>query len=80
LILYGYRTWFAATDDEEVPATRLKAALAASGHRPKRLDRVLASYLAAGLVLKGGRHRHERYALTMSGRQHAAALARRLSE
>jgi len=80
LILYGYHTWFAATDDEEVPATRLKAALAASGHRPKRLDRVLAPHLAAGLVLKGGRHRHETYALTMPGRQHAAALARRLCE
>ncbi|MGD0945972.1 MAG: hypothetical protein ABSA52_00960 [Candidatus Binatia bacterium] len=67
LILYGYHTWFAATDEEEVPATRLKAALAASGHRPKRLDRVLAPHLAAGLVSKSGRHRHETYALTISG-------------
>lgn len=75
LILYGYHTWFTASEDEAVPATRLKAALAASGHRPKRLDRVIAPHLAAGLVSKSGRHRHATYALTISGRQHAGSLS-----
>ena len=78
LILYGYRSSFAADDGMDVPAARLKAALAASGHRPKRLDRAIAQHLAAGLVRKGGHHKHETYALTTPGCQHATALARKL--
>jgi hypothetical protein len=78
LLLYGYRSSFAADEGVDVPAARLKAALLASGHRPKRLDRAIAPHVAAGLVRKGGRHKHETYALTTPGCQHAAALARKL--
>jgi hypothetical protein len=62
-----------------VPAATLKAAFAASGYRHQRIDRALTRYLAAGLMRKSGTHKHETYALTLSGEQHAAALVRHLS-
>lgn len=79
LILYGYRSAFAADDGARVPAARLKAALAASGYSPKRVDRAVAPHVAAGFVRKDGRHMHEAYALTTPGSQYAANLARQLA-
>ncbi len=80
LLLYGYRTCFAVAEGAAVPARRLQAALAASGHRPKRIGRTLAPHIAAGWVRKGGSHKHETYALTGPGQAHAATLARQLVE
>jgi hypothetical protein len=79
LLLYGYQTCLGGNGEAEVPAARLRAALAASGHRLKRPDRALTPHLIAGLVRKGGRHKHETYALTTPGSQRAAALVRRLA-
>ncbi len=79
LLLYGFQTCLGGGDGTEVPAARLRAALAASGHRLKRPDRALTPYLTAGLVRKGGRHKHETYALTAPGSQRAAALVTHLA-
>ena len=79
LLLYGYSTRF-ANGNAEVSARRLKAALAASGHRPKRVDRAVAPYIEAGLVDKVGSHKSAAYVLTASGHVHAAALALRLAK
>lgn len=79
LLLYGYQSCLGGGDGTEVPAVHLRAALPGSGHRLKRPDRALTPYLAAGLVRKGGRHKHETYALTARGAQHAAALVRHLA-
>ena len=78
LILYGYRAYFAA-DGEAVPATRLKAAFAASRYRMQRVDRALAPHMASDWVRRSGRHTHQTYFLTTTGCQHAAALARQLA-
>jgi hypothetical protein len=79
VLLHGFDTCFGTGDGADVPAVRLRAALAASGHRLRRMDRALAPYVAAGLVHKGGRHKHETYALTAPGSRHAAALVRRFA-
>ena len=75
LILYAYRKWFS---NDDVHAARLKAAMAASGHRPKRVARVLARYLDAGLLRKSGQHKGAIYAVTTQGERHAAAVVRHL--
>lgn len=79
MLLHGFQTCLGGDGTASVPAARLNAALAASGHRLKRPGRVLTSYVAAGLVRRGGRHKHETYALTLPGAQHAAALVKRLA-
>jgi hypothetical protein len=79
LLLYGFQTCLGGGDGTEVPAARLRAALATSGHRLKRPDRALTPYLTAGLVRKGGRHKQKTYGLTASGSQHAAALVAHLA-
>ncbi len=79
LILHGYRICFPEVAGNQVPATRLKASLAASGYRPTRFDRALAPHIAAGLIRKNGSHMHESYALTTAGDQRVAALLSQLS-
>ena len=76
LLLYGHPRLLGGA---EIPAVRLRAAVAASGHRVQRLDRVLTHYVSSGLVRKAGRPRHETYALTPAGMQRAAALVQRLA-
>ncbi len=78
LLLYGYQTCLGDPDGSDVPAVRLRAAVAGSGLRLQRLDRVLRRYLSAGLVRRGGRRKQPTYALTPSGAQHGAALVRYL--
>jgi hypothetical protein len=77
LLLYGYHLCGGAAADGSIPAIRLKAALVASGYRPKRLDRAIAPHLATGWVRRGGRRTRETYALTTPGLEQAAAFARR---
>ncbi len=76
MLFYGFQTCLGGGETAPVPAARLHAALAASGHRLKRPGRVLTSYVEAGLVRKGGRHKHETYTLTLPGSQRAAALVK----
>jgi hypothetical protein len=76
LLLHGFDTCFHAGDGADIPAVRLRAALVASGHRLRRVDRVLAPAVRAGLVRKGGGHKHETYALTAPGARRAAFLVR----
>ena len=78
LILYGYHRCFGA-DGQEVLATRLKQALAASGYRRKRLDRTLARHVAARLVKHTGRRKGSTYELTPTGHQRAEGLAQALA-
>ena len=79
LLLYGHPRLLGGDGGAEIPAVRLRAAVAASGHRVQRLDRVLTHYVSSGLVRKAGRPRHETYALTPAGMQRAAALIQRLA-
>jgi hypothetical protein len=79
LLLYGHPRLLGGDGRAEIPAPHLRAAVAASGHRVQRLDRVLTRYLSSGLVRKSGRRRHETYALTPAGIQRAATLVRRLA-
>ena len=79
LLLYGFDTCLGAGDGAATPAVRLRAALAASGYRVRRVDRALGRYVLAGLVCKAGRHKHETYSLTAPGTRHAAVLARQLA-
>ncbi len=79
LLLHGFDTCLGAGEGSATPAVRLRAALAASGHRLGRVDRALAPYVVAGLVCKAGRHKHETYALTAPGTRRAVALARHLA-
>ncbi len=58
---------------------KLQAALQASGLRFGRLDHILTKFLAAGIIIKVGSRRHERYALSVRGRQRAAHTADVLS-
>jgi hypothetical protein len=77
LIIYGYGQCFGG-DGREVPVTRLKEALAASGHRCDRIDRTLAGYVAAALLKKKGQRKGTAYALTPAGYQRAENRARAL--
>jgi hypothetical protein len=74
LLLYGY-SLRSGNSTDGVPGRHLFAALRASGLRFQRLDRVVASYIADGLLRRHGIHLQERYALTDAGRQHAEKLA-----
>jgi hypothetical protein len=78
-LLHGFDICLGTGDGAATPAGHLREALTASGHRLRRLDRVLAASVAAGLVHKGGRHKHETYALTASGSRHADRLVRRFA-
>ena len=78
VLLYGFDTCFGVGDGADIPAARLRDALAASGHAIRRVDRAVAPYVSAGYVRKAGRHKHETYALTASGARHAGTLIRRL--
>lgn len=77
LILYGYRQSF-DQDGRGMLATRLKAAMAASGHGRARVDRTLARHLAARLVRRTGRRKGSTYELTPTGYQRAEGMARAL--
>jgi hypothetical protein len=77
LLLYGFRLC-GVDDGQELLATRLQAALAASGHRRARLDRTLARHRAARLVKRTGRRKGSTYELTQAGYQRAETLARAL--
>jgi hypothetical protein len=77
LLLYGFRQ-YGVDDGQQLLATRLQAALAASGHRRVRLDRTLARHRAARLVKKTGRRKGSTYELTPAGAQRAETLARAL--
>ncbi len=77
LLLHGFDTCLGGGDGAETAAVRLRTALAASGCRPRRMDRSLAPYVVAGLIRKGGSHKHETYALTAAGTRRAVLLARR---
>ena len=77
LILYGYQQCL-GVDGQDVPATRLKEALAGSGHRRLRIDRTLAGYVAARLLKKTGHRKGTAYELTPEGVQRAEKLAHAL--
>ncbi|HVO25502.1 MAG TPA: hypothetical protein VMW56_17925 [Candidatus Margulisiibacteriota bacterium] len=77
LILYGYPQCL-GLDGHEMPVTRLKEALAASGHRRLRIDRTLAAYVADRLLTKTGHRKGTAYALTPAGLERAEKLARAL--
>jgi hypothetical protein len=79
LLLYGHPRLLGGDGGAEIPAVRLRAAVAASGHRVQRLDRVLTRYVSSGLLRKAGHPRRETYALTPAGIQRAVALVRRLA-
>lgn len=74
LILYGYRQFLPNTPT--IGASLYKDALAASGCRISRLDRVVERHLEAGLISKSGSRKREFYALTVAGEQRALALLR----
>ena len=77
LLLYGFRQC-GADDGQELLATRLQAALAASGYRRGRLDRTLARHRAARLVRQAGHRKGSTYELTPAGYQRAETLAQAL--
>jgi len=77
LLLYGFRQC-GVDDGQELLATRLQAALAASGCRRARLDRTLARHQAARLVKKTGHRKGSTYELTPAGCQRAEDLMRAL--
>jgi len=80
LLLYAFRTWLAPDGVGEMPAERLKAALVASGYRPKRLDRAIAPYLERGWIHQSGRYRRIAYTLTTAGLEHADAVVSHLAK
>jgi hypothetical protein len=74
LLLYALqRTWYARGG--AVPATRVQAALSASGYARSRINRTLETYRRAGLVRQRGRRKASTYQLTATGIQRADALA-----
>jgi hypothetical protein len=75
LILFGHHRLLGV---EELPVTRLKSALAVSGLRPERVDRIIAPHLSDQLVMKVGRGKGGRYRLTNAGLTRAETLARDL--
>ena len=79
LLLYGHGSLTAASNGAEMAPAQLGAALHASGYPLKRLDRALAPHVSAGLIHKGGTHKHTTYALTPAGHQYATELVRYLS-
>lgn len=77
LILLGYRM---LRNDDEVPVTQLKPALAQSGIRVQRVDRQTERYINDGLLLKIGRGKGGRYRLTNKGQAIAEGLMKELLE
>jgi hypothetical protein len=77
LILYGYHLCF-GDDGQAVLVTRLKEALAASGHPRSRIDRTLARHVTARLLRKTGHRKGSTYQLTKTGYQRAEEMARAL--
>ena len=71
LLLYGFRRMQGMDD---VPTTKLMAALALSGPAPDRIDRHVAAYVKSGLLIQTGRLKGTKYRLTNLGLQHAAGL------
>lgn len=72
LVLYGYRLFLPHTPT--VPASLFRDALAASGCRVARLDRVIEPHLDAGLISKSGSRKRETYTLSVAGEQRAKAI------
>lgn len=64
LVLYGYRR---LRDEDEVPVTQLKGALASSGLTPGRIDRAAEPYRRDGLLIKSGLAKGGKYRLTNRG-------------
>jgi hypothetical protein len=75
LLLYGYRKW----ESDEAPVTRLTEAMALSGIRVGRIDKVVAPYLREGLILKAGHGKGGKYRLTNTGQAKAEQLTAELS-
>ncbi len=71
LLLLGYQR---LRNEDEVPATTLNAALAQSGCRIKRLDRILKAYLNDRSIVRTGRGKGGRYRLTNLGLHKAEGL------
>lgn len=74
MILYGYRHLF--PDMAMVPRSAFQTALAASGCRVARLDKVLQRHLDEGRIRRAGTRARTFYALTFPGEERAAALVR----
>ena len=77
LILYGHHLCFGA-EGQAVLVTRLKEALAASGHPRSRIDHTLARHVTARLLKKTGHRKGSTYQLTSTGYQRAEEMARAL--
>lgn len=75
LILYGHRLCF-GEEGQAVLVTRLKEALAASGHPRSRIDHTLARHVRAQLLKKTGHRKGSTYQLTNIGYQRAEEMAR----
>ncbi len=74
MILYGYRHLL--PDMAMVPRSAFQAALAASGCRVARLDKVLQRHLDEGRIRRAGTRARTFFALTLPGEERAAALVR----
>lgn len=77
LILYGFKR---IREEDEVPVTSLTIALRQSGFNVGRLDRIAASIVRDGLVIKGGKAKGGKYRLTNLGHQKAETELRQLAE
>lgn len=75
LIMFGHKKSYG---QNEVLATRLVEAMEVSGFKPGRIDRTLAKFIDAGLVLNSGRGKGSKYRLTNTGYAQADELARQL--
>ena len=75
LLLFGYKKSYG---QDEVLATKLIASMQVSGLRPGRIDRTLAGFIDAGLVLNSGRGKGSKYRLTNTGYAKADETAREL--
>jgi hypothetical protein len=71
LLLFGYQR---LRNEDDVPATTLNAALAQSGCRTIRLDRILKAYLNDRSIVRTGRGKGGRYRLTNLGLHKAEDL------
>ncbi|MBA3355288.1 MAG: hypothetical protein H0U18_04985 [Pyrinomonadaceae bacterium] len=75
LLLFGHRKTF---EQQEVLATRLIEAMQVSGFKQVRVDRTLAKFVNAGLVLNSGQRKGSKYRLTNTGYARAEEEAREL--
>lgn len=76
LLLLGYRE---LRGSGEVPALALNKALSAAGFNQFRMDRIMAPYLEARLVLRSGVGKGSRYRLTTRGVKKARELVQALA-